>query len=75
MNINIIMNRFCTSSEDDYDLAEWARGDGSKLIEYVSSCKRFFNEYQDWILRGNDPLDQKEMIAAITKFDKEVMGG
>lgn len=74
MNINKIEQRFDHSYTDDRDLAEWARDHGSDLIEYVFLCREFFKEYKDWISRGNDPLDEKEMIEAIKKFDKEIIG-
>lgn len=74
MNINDIEQRFDHAYEDDRDLAEWARDHGSDLIEYVFLCREFFKKYKGWALRGNDYLDEKEMIEAINKFDKEIMG-
>ena len=72
MNINDIEQRFDHSYEGDRDLAEWARDHGSDLIEYVFLCREFFKKYKSWVLRGNDPLDERDLKEAIRKFDKEI---
>ena len=68
MNIEQAEGIFDSWYEDDREMAEWARDFGPDLIEYVKNCKSFFDQYKDWILRGNDTLDEKELMKAIEKL-------